>query len=150
MCSPKLSFLINKAKKIFYKDGMQNHSDLAEHFDLEEDNLINVDYDWVAKTIDIYGPQNMEGNKVCPFKATDKHYEVIDSFIEKKIGTRKKLVKWLKKNYKDIKIKKESLNLLSDDGQSEYFKIIRKKKYDLDTLLQVFNNYPNKVWRMSI
>ena len=67
MCSPNLSLLMNKAKKIFYKDGMQSHSSIAEHFGIDEDELLKVDYDWRTKTLDVYGENEEQNNdkKIC-------------------------------------------------------------------------------------
>lgn len=145
MCSPKLSFLMNKVKKIFHKDGIQSHSTLAKHFGVDEDKLLKVDYDWTTKTIDVYG-DNEEQNETCAFTPKVSHYNAIESFINEKVGTKEKLKRWLKLNWNDKEIRKESINILNEEGQDEYTELLKGKKCNLNLLKRIFDTQPTKAW----
>lgn len=146
MCSPHLSFMMNKFKKIFYKDGMQSHAALAKYFKVNEDELLKVDYDWVTKTIDIFDENNSQ-NETTRFTPKESHYRAIQTFIDNKVGTKEKLMVWLSKNTNDTKIKEESYSLLSEEGDKIYYK--NTKKFNLELVKELFFKYPNLVWRDS-
>ena len=141
MCSPHLSFLVDRFAKIFYKDKMNSHSMLADHFGLDEDKMLKVDYNWVTKEIDILN-ENKDQNSTCAFDVKDSHYRAIDAFINKKMGTKAKVIKWLAINRKaDKKVKNEMLKILDYEGQKLY-----KKFTDLAKL---FNTHPNHAWSVA-
>ena len=151
MCSPALSFLIDNTKKIFYKDGIQSHSELATHFGLDEDKLLKVDYDWTTKTIDIYG-ENKFQNETCAFIPKISHYKAIDSFINEKVGTKQRLKHWLKLNWDDYKIREKSIDILNNEGQGWLMakaKTFKMRKKDFITLIRLFERFPNKIYVTS-
>jgi len=139
---------MNKAKKIFYKDGMQSHSSIAEHFGIDEDELLKVDYDWRTKTLDVYG-ENEEQNRGCSFMAMPEHYSKINVFIQEKIGTKQKLKIWLANNWNDKKICAEAKELLDLKGKREYKKLLKKKEWDLTILKNLFDVHPNRAWSLG-
>lgn len=114
MCSPQLSFLINRAKNIFHKDGMQSHANLIKHFALDESKVVKVSYDWITRTLDILGENTDDNeNQHLAFELKQGHYAAIDSFVRRTVGTDKLLKIWLKKNFTDSKIKTESRKLFT-------------------------------------
>ena len=115
MCSPHLSFLIDKFKKIFYRDGEQSHQALIDYYKLDDSKVVKVSYDWVNKVINIIGENEDEaGNRILPFELKYGHYVEIENFIKNKVGTKEKLAKWLSKTmYKDKKVFKEISNLFT-------------------------------------
>ena len=147
MCSPHLSFLINKLGHIFYKDGLQAHSELAKYYNIDEDKMIKVDYDWVNKVIDIIG-DNEKQNMAADFQLKDSHYRAIDSFIKKQVGTKEKLINWLKQNCNDVKICDEAYKILSEAGEQEFLKLAKPKSKILlmARIGQLFEKFPNQNW----
>jgi hypothetical protein len=128
---------------------MQSHSELAKYFGVDEDKLLKIDYNWVDKTIDIFG-DNQEQNETAAFMPKESHYRAIQSFIEKKVGTKEKLIQWLADNKNDNKICAEADKLLSEQGNMLYEgSKASKVKFDLDVLKKAFLKYPNLVWRDS-
>lgn len=140
--------MIDKAKNIFYKDGLMSHTGVAEAFHINEDEMVKVDYDWVARTVDIFDENAYQntGEKFS-FKLTNAHWDKIMAFCHEKVGTKERVLAWLDKNVKDPKIKAESINLLNDDGQAVYVQQLPKKKtFDLQKLGQLFRKFPNLAW----
>lgn len=148
MCSPHLSFLIDKFKKIFYRDGKQSHEDLITHFGLDDSKVIKVSYDWVNRVINIIGENEDDaGNRLLPFELKYGHYVEIENFIKNKVGTKEKLANWLSKNmHKDRKVFKEINKLFTKSIGKINFQNIKKYLNDDNFIVNCWKNNQGDVY----
>jgi hypothetical protein len=144
MCAPDLSFLIKKDKTILQVPGLQSHSGVLAHFKIgprEEDTIVKVSYDWRTKTLDIIG----ENEGLLPFDLQPGHYKAIYDFVYSQVGTKEKMISWLKANIHDPAIEKVHYEILTEEGQIKYVESLTSDR-SIPLLRKLFDKFPNPIW----
>lgn len=96
MAFPNIPFLVTKNADVLYQDGLILHSQMARHFQVDEDAVIKAEYDFDKR--EMLFPS-------APFDIKQTHLQAADEFIRNLIPNGDELGSWFQRNVKKVDLK---------------------------------------------